>query len=69
MAIVADLSGNSPLDKSFCSYNRTNAGDPNGTLTPEYAGEIVLDTTNSLYWVAKDVANDTWVVREGEVVV
>lgn len=61
MAIVADLSGNSPTDKSFVSYNRVNAGEPNGTLTPEFAGEIVLDTTNNALWKAMGVLNNTWV--------
>jgi hypothetical protein len=61
MAIVADRSGISPLDKSFVSHNRTNAGEPNAALTPQYAGEIVLDTTNNCYWKAMGVANNTWV--------
>lgn len=62
MAIVADLSGNNPIvDKSFVSYNRVNAGEPNGSVTPQYAGEIVLDTTNNALWKAMGVANNTWV--------
>lgn len=60
MAIVEDKSGNNVTDKSFNSYNRTSAGEPNGSLTPEYAGEIVLDTTNNCLWKAVGVANNTW---------
>lgn len=62
MAIVAN-SGNTaePVDKSFVHYNRTNAGDPNTVLTPQFAGEIVLDTTNSVLWKSLGTANNTWV--------
>lgn len=61
MARVADLSGNNPTDKSYNMYNRENAGEPNGSLTPQYAGEIVLDTTNNQLWYAMDLTNDSWV--------
>lgn len=61
MAITADLSGNNPTDKSFNNYNRSNAGEPNGSLTPQYAGEIVLDTTNNMLWKAVGTANTAWV--------
>lgn len=64
MARVADLSGVNPTDKPFDTYNRTNAGDPNGSLTPQYSGEIVLDTTNSQLWYAAGTANNTWVGAE-----
>lgn len=43
MAIVPNqASGASPLDKSFCVPNRSNAGPP---ATSQYAGEIVYDST------------------------
>lgn len=61
MAIVANKNGTEPLDKSFCFYNRTNAGEPNGVLTPAFAGEIVLDTNNNCLWRAVGVTNNTWV--------
>lgn len=61
MPIVPDLSGNGPTDKSFNSYNRVNAGEPNGVLTPQYVGEIVLDTTNNALWKAEGLANNTWI--------
>jgi hypothetical protein len=61
MAIVPNLAGTTPTDKSWCYQNRTNAGEPNGSLTPQYAGEIVLDTTNNALWKATGVANNTWV--------
>ena len=61
MARVADISGVNPTDKSFVHYNRTNAGEPNGSLTPEFAGEIVLDTTGNVLWKAMGTTNNTWV--------
>lgn len=62
MAIVADAAvGGAPVDKSYTSYNRTNAGEPNGTLTPQFVGEIVLDTTNNTVWKSLGVANNTWI--------
>lgn len=65
MAIVADLSGNNgfsgPQDKSYSTYNRTNAGTPNGTLVPLYTGEIVLDTTNHNLWKAETLLNSGWI--------
>lgn len=61
MARVANSAGTTPTDKSFVHYNRTNAGEPNGSLTPEFAGEIVLDTTNNALWKAMGIANNTWV--------
>lgn len=64
MAIVrnkANGSTSNAEDKSFCVYNRVNAGEPNGALTPQYCGEIILDTTNNVLWKAMGVANDTYV--------
>ena len=62
MAIVTNL-GNSAqvVDGSFCTHNRVNAGEPNGSIVPAYAGEIILDTTNNAYWRAMGVANNTWI--------
>lgn len=60
MAIVADKSGNNPTDKPFTMYNRTNAGTPQATLVPQYAGERVLDTTNGIIYQAQGTANSTW---------
>lgn len=62
MAIVPDLSGNNPTDKSYTTPNRSYAGEPNAALTPEYAGELVLDTTNNTIWKAIGVTNDSWVM-------
>lgn len=62
MAIVANKARpGETLDKSFCSSNRTNAGEPNGVLTPEYGGEIVTDTTNNCLWKAIGATNTSWV--------
>jgi hypothetical protein len=48
-------------DQKFCSPNRTNAGEPNSSLTPEFGGEIVLDTTNNCLWKAIGITNTSWV--------
>lgn len=65
MATVANLAfvGNSnfPIDMPLCLHNRTNAGEPNGSLTPTAAGEIVLDTTNNALWKAVGITNTSWV--------
>lgn len=60
MAIVSNLATGDPVDKSFCTWNRSNAGDPNGALTPQYVGEIVLDTTNKKLWKAESTLNSGW---------
>jgi hypothetical protein len=61
VATVADLSGASQTYRSYVNYTRTNAGEPNGSLTPAFVGEIILDTTNNCLWKALGVANNTWV--------
>jgi len=50
-----------PIDTPFDQYNRTNAGDPTGSVTPQYAGERILDTTNGTLYQALGTANSTWV--------
>ena len=61
MAIVQDKSGSNPKDVPYTTYNRIVAADPNGTTTPAYAGEIVLDTTTKKLWKAMNVVNNSWV--------
>lgn len=62
MAIVANKAHMTQfVDQPFCSPNRSNVGEPNGVLTPQYSGEIVLDTTNNCMWKAMTVANNSWV--------
>lgn len=61
MAIVADLAGVTQLDKPWTTFNRKNAGEPNSTVVPQYAGEIILDTTNNVLWKAMAPTNDSWV--------
>lgn len=61
MAIVRELAGNQPTDESFVHPNRINAGEPNSSLTPQFAGEIVLDTTNNALWKAITTTNTSWV--------
>lgn len=62
MTFTRDLSGNNPTDIPYKSYNRTNAGEPNGTVTPQFAGEIVLDTTSNALWEAVNLNNNGWVM-------
>jgi hypothetical protein len=61
MAIVPDRAGVTELDKPWTTFNRKNAGEPNGTLVPQYSGEIVMDTTNNVLWKAMAPTNDCWV--------
>lgn len=61
MATVADLAGIGTLDPPLTKQNRTNAGDPNGTLTPQFSGEIILDTTGKKLWQAQTLLNSGWV--------
>lgn len=64
MAIVPNLARqDSVTDRPFQSYNRKVAGNPNSTgpLTPQYAGELVLDTTGNVYWFATSLDNNSWV--------
>lgn len=39
-----------------------NAGSPNSSLTPNFIGEWVLDTTNHVFYRAKGVVNTDWVL-------
>ena len=65
MAIVADLSGNSPIgeaiDARLSSPNRTVTQDPNGAVTPNYVVEIVVDTVNELTYRSRGSANTDWI--------
>lgn len=69
MAIVVNLANDggvipnysAAVDRKYETPNRENAGEPNGSLTPQYVGEIVLDTTNNALWYATDLSNDSWV--------
>lgn len=61
MAVAEDKSGNSLTDKPFDSPNRVVVGEPNGTTTPQYAGEIILDTTNNCLWKAVTTNISSWV--------
>lgn len=59
MATVLDSSGNgvvTDVDRKLTRATRTNAGTPVGSLTPTFAGEIVFDTTNNVYYRGIDVA-------------
>lgn len=63
MAIVANLAdGGMPIDPPLTTHNRTVADNPNGVTTPEFAGEIVYDSTNDCYWKAMGVGNAHWVM-------
>ena len=55
------------IDKPWHTYNRTAAASPNGVLTPQYAGEIVFDTTNKVLWRAIGLLNSEWIPMQAEV--
>lgn len=69
MATVKDLSGNSPIgndtDPEYDRQNTTNAGDPVGSVTPNYVGEILHDTTNNVMYRAIGTANTDWTIHQG----
>jgi hypothetical protein len=48
-------------DQPFCSPNRNVTQEPNGVTTPQFAGEIVLDTSGNCLWKAVTTANNSWV--------
>lgn len=56
MAVVADKARTDGLtpagsqDKTLVKANRTGAGTPVATLTPQFAGEWYYDTTGNLWW-------------------
>jgi hypothetical protein len=67
MAIVADASGNAPAsmagvatDNKLSEPNRSNNGTPIAALTPQYPGELVLDTSNLQVWRAFGTTNTDW---------
>lgn len=62
MATVANKAAVGGItDAPLRTHNRSNAGEPNGVVTPAFVGEIVLDTTNNRRWQAKTLANSGWV--------
>lgn len=69
MAIVADLSGNSPAswrdgrpyDRKQSTVNRNVVGSPIGVTTPQYTGEVVQDTLIAQHWMAGDLTVNGWI--------
>lgn len=61
MAIVSNLAFPAAVDKPLTSANRTNAGSPNGSVTPQFKGEIINDTTSHMLWRATSLLNSGWV--------
>lgn len=68
MAIVKDASGNSPIgektDNELDRQNVVNAGDPVGSVTPNYVGELLHDTTNNVMYRAIGSANTDWTIEK-----
>lgn len=65
MATVVDVSGNNPIDTNHVDDKlehptRYNAGDPTGSLTPAFSGELVMDTTNEILYRADGLTNTSW---------
>ena len=68
MAIVANLAREATAaDKPWHTPNRTNAGNPNSSVTPQYAGEIIFDTTNGVRWRAYGKTNAQWYPLDTEI--
>jgi len=66
MATVVDLSGNVPnnalpTDNSLTKVTVFNAGDPTGSITPSFVGQLLFDTTNEIKYKAEGLTNTTWV--------
>lgn len=69
MAIVVNkANGGGPIpnytaavDRPLHTHNREVAAEPNGSATPQYVGEIVLDLTNDALWRAVDLTSDGWI--------
>ncbi len=60
MAVVAEKSGFTRVDKKYSHPNRNNAGSPIGSLVPLYPNELVFDTTNLRYFKAIGSTNNDW---------
>jgi hypothetical protein len=70
MAIVRNIANEVVArDKSYCVTNRRGAGSPQGTLTPQYVGEIYQDTSAGGIWYASGLTNNDWVYSEGTTVI
>lgn len=61
MATVPNKSGHGPIDKTKSGPNRKVTAPPSGSLVPEFAGEIVLDTSENRLWYALDLTTTGWV--------
>jgi hypothetical protein len=67
MPIVRDLAGGGnvafqdgrTVDRKLASPNRKNAGTPYASLTPQYSGEMVLDTVNQQLYVGGATTDNT----------
>lgn len=60
MAIVVDKAGRGELDNSYDSPNRSGAGSPQSTVTPEYSGELYQDSTTGDIHQAQSLKIDSW---------
>ena len=65
MAFVKDLSGNNPVsaghtDSELGSVSRNLAATPIGATTPNFSGEIVVDTTNEQAYRATGTTSADW---------
>lgn len=69
MATVANKANPlTPIDPKYCNPNRTGAGTPIATVTPQYAGELYLDTTSpGFLYIATGLANTQWMPVEKSV--
>lgn len=62
MAIVVNKANPAfGTDVPWCTPNRSGGADPNGSVTPQYIGELYLDTGTKKIWQATTAANTGWV--------
>jgi hypothetical protein len=48
-------------DKLEARLTLSNAGDPNGAVTSDFAGQWLWDTANNYWWVARSAGvNNDW---------
>jgi hypothetical protein len=67
MATVVNRAAIAPVDKKLASTNRKIAFSPLGVTTPQYTGELILDTSTGTLWFASDNTVTGWTPATFEV--
>lgn len=53
---------NTNFDRIDNKLARTHAGNPNGEITPDFAGQVVWDTENNRRYVARGTSTNQWMI-------